>query len=49
MCLFECRTNENDDWVAIRTKSLFACVICHAVANLLLGIYVTLTQQWGYW
>ena len=37
------------NWVAIRTKSLFACVICHAVANLLLGIYVMVTQQWGYW
>ena len=37
------------NWVAIRTKSLFACVICHAVANLLLGIYIMVTHQWGYW
>jgi membrane protease YdiL (CAAX protease family) len=37
------------NWVAIRTKSLLACVLCHAVANLLLGIYVMVTQQWGYW
>jgi CAAX prenyl protease-like protein len=36
-------------WVAIKTKSLGACVLMHAVANLLLGIYVVSTQQWGYW
>ncbi|TLD68599.1 CAAX prenyl protease-related protein [Phragmitibacter flavus] len=35
--------------VAIRTKSLAACVWMHAVANLLLGIYVVLTKQWGFW
>jgi len=37
------------NWVAIRTKSLLACVLCHAVANLLLGIYVMATQNWGFW
>lgn len=36
-------------WVAIRTKSLFACVLMHAVANLALGIYVMMTRQWGFW
>ena len=36
-------------WVTVRTKSLAACVVMHAVANLLLGIYVLVTQQWGYW
>ena len=35
--------------VAVKTKSLSACVVMHAVANLLLGIYVMATQQWGYW
>ena len=35
--------------VAVRTKSLTACVVMHAVANLLLGLYVMQTQQWGYW
>ena len=35
--------------VAVKTKSLSACVVMHAVANLLLGIYVLSTQQWGYW
>jgi CAAX prenyl protease-like protein len=36
-------------WVAVRTKSLAACVVMHAVANLVLGIYVMATGQWGYW
>lgn len=36
-------------WVTVRTKSLAACVIMHATANLLLGVYVLGTQQWGYW
>ncbi|MEZ0389306.1 MAG: CAAX prenyl protease-related protein [Verrucomicrobium sp.] len=36
-------------WLAIRTKSLGACVLMHAVANLLLGLYVMWTRQWGFW
>lgn len=36
-------------WVAVRTKSLMACVVMHAVANLALGLYTMATQQWGYW
>jgi hypothetical protein len=32
-----------------RTKLLFACILAHAVTNLLLGIYVLNTQQWQYW
>ncbi len=35
--------------VAVRTRSLLACVVMHGVANLVLGIYVLATQQWGYW
>ena len=35
--------------VAVKTKSLAACIAMHAIANLLLGIYVLSTQQWGYW
>lgn len=35
--------------LAVRTKSLMACVIAHGVANLLLGIYVMVFEQWGYW
>lgn len=31
------------------TRSLGACVIAHATTNLLLGCYIFLTQQWGFW
>ena len=36
-------------WVAIRTKSLAACVWMHALANLILGIYIMQTKNWGLW
>ncbi|MCE9519228.1 MAG: CAAX prenyl protease-related protein [Verrucomicrobia bacterium] len=36
-------------FLCIRSKSLGACVWMHAVANLLLGIYVLKTRQWGFW
>jgi CAAX prenyl protease-like protein len=36
-------------FVAVRTKSLGACVLMHAVGNLALGLYVMKTQQWGFW
>lgn len=35
--------------VAVRTKSLGACVFMHAVGNLALGLYVMKTHQWGFW
>lgn len=35
--------------VAVRTKSLAACVIAHAVTNLGLGLYIMSTRQWGFW
>lgn len=35
--------------VAIKTKSLGACVIAHALTNLLLGAYIFKTGQWGFW
>ena len=35
--------------VAYRTRSLSACVLTHAVTNLILGIYVMRTGQWGFW
>lgn len=35
--------------VAVRTRSLFACVLAHAVTNLALGIYILNTKQWGFW
>jgi hypothetical protein len=37
------------NWVAYRTRSLSSCVLVHAVTNLLLGIYVLQTGQWGFW
>lgn len=36
-------------WLALRTKSLGACVFMHAAGNLLLGIYVMATEKWGFW
>lgn len=35
--------------VAVRTRSLAACVAAHAVANLALGLYICATRQWGFW
>jgi len=35
--------------VAYRTKSLGSCVIAHAVTNLLLGLWIMSTGQWGFW
>lgn len=32
----------------VRTKSLTACIFTHAIANLLLGIYVLHTGNWGF-
>jgi CAAX prenyl protease-like protein len=36
-------------YVAIKTKSLWACVIAHAVTNAGLGAYIMATRQWGFW
>lgn len=35
--------------VAVRTRSLPACIVAHAVTNLLLGVYIMRTGQWGFW
>ena len=35
--------------VAVRTRSLPACVLAHALTNALLGLYVMHTHQWGFW
>lgn len=37
------------NWVAYRTKSLSACILTHAVTNLLLGLWIMQTRQWGFW
>jgi CAAX prenyl protease-like protein len=33
----------------VRTKSVGACVIAHGMSNFLLGLYVMVTKQWGFW
>ena len=35
--------------IAVRTRSLAACVSAHAAANLALGLYICATRQWGFW
>jgi membrane protease YdiL (CAAX protease family) len=35
--------------VAYRTRSLAACVLTHAITNLVLAIYILRTGQWGFW
>ncbi len=37
------------NFVAYRTKSLASCVIAHAITNLLLGLWIMQTRQWGFW
>ena len=37
------------NFVAYRTHSLSACVLAHAVTNLLLGLWIMHTGQWGFW
>jgi CAAX prenyl protease-like protein len=37
------------NWLAIRTRSLGACVLAHAVTNGLLAAYVLVTGRWQYW
>jgi CAAX prenyl protease-like protein len=35
--------------VAYWSKSLSTCVLTHATTNLLLGLWIMRTQQWGFW
>ena len=35
--------------VAYRTKKLSSCILTHAVTNLLLGLWIMKTKQWGFW
>ena len=36
-------------WLLWQTRSLTACFVSHAAANLALGIYVIATGDWKYW
>ena len=54
-------SHSRPDWIAAlitgilyngliyRTKSLSSCVLAHAVTNLLLGLWIMTTKQWGFW
>lgn len=33
-------------WLMVRTRSIWDCVVAHAVTNLLLGVYVVTTGNW---
>jgi len=35
--------------VAWRTHSLASCVVAHAITNLVLGLWIMQTKQWGFW
>ncbi|MEO6969621.1 MAG: CAAX prenyl protease-related protein [Chthoniobacterales bacterium] len=35
--------------VAYRTKSLTSCVLAHSLTNLVLGLWIMSTKQWGFW
>jgi len=37
------------DQLLRRTKSVGACMVMHAVTNLLLGVYVVVTKSWHLW
>jgi len=36
-------------WLVRHTRSLTACVVSHATANLVLGLYVLATGDWKFW
>ncbi|MEO1856431.1 MAG: CAAX prenyl protease-related protein [Rubritalea sp.] len=36
-------------WLAVRTKSLAACVVMHSVANILMGVYALEYSEFGLW
>jgi CAAX prenyl protease-like protein len=36
-------------WLTVKTKTLLAPIVAHAVTNLALGLYIVKTGQWGFW
>ena len=36
-------------WLAVRTGDVWAAAVAHGVTNLLLGVYVVLSRQYGFW
>ena len=37
------------NFIACRTRSLSSCILSHAITNALLGTYIIITHQWGFW
>ncbi len=37
------------NWLYLRSRSVSSCILAHALTNLLLGIYIVATRQWGFW
>ncbi len=37
------------NFIAVKTRSLSACIAAHALTNLILGVYIMNTRQWGFW
>lgn len=35
--------------VAYRTRSLSSCVLAHGITNAMLGGFIVMTRQWGFW
>ena len=35
--------------VAYRSRSLASCILAHATTNVLLGLWIMQTRQWGFW
>ncbi|HYY14218.1 MAG TPA: CAAX prenyl protease-related protein [Chthoniobacterales bacterium] len=35
--------------VAYRTKTLSSCIFAHGLTNLLLGVWIMQSKQWGFW
>jgi CAAX prenyl protease-like protein len=33
-------------WLMVKTRSMWDCVVAHAVTNLLLGVYVVISKNW---
>lgn len=37
------------NYLLYKEKNIWNCIIAHAITNLVLGIYVLITRQWGFW
>ena len=36
-------------WLYLKTRSIWDCIVAHAITNLLLGLYVVYTGTWELW